>query len=164
METTFISIHGKLHSAWSICNVIQLTAHSDLSLDARLLYVSQSIQDILGYFPDEVIGKSCWEYFHPDEIPFAQAIHGRSIQMDKAANLNYCRVKRKNGQWIGCECVFTVVHDVLVASTSIYKHGIKSESTPFPPFVMMFRNCRLQIEQNEGGMPPSFGNFFHHHQ
>ena len=41
----------------------------DLSLDARLLYVSTSIEDILGYKPAEVVGKSCWEYFHPDEIP-----------------------------------------------------------------------------------------------
>ena len=100
----------------------------DFSLDARVLYASQSIQDILGYHPNDVVGKSCWEYFHPDEIPFAQAIHGRSIQLDKAANLHYCRVKHRDGRWMGCECVFTVVHDVLVASTSIYKRGSRSES------------------------------------
>lgn len=108
MESTFITIH-------------------DISLDARLLYVSQSIEDILGYRPTEVVGKSCWEYFHPDEIPFAQAIHGRSIQLDKAANLNYCKIKNKQGKWVSCECVFTVVHDVLIGCTSIYRHGPKSQ-------------------------------------
>ena len=101
----------------------------DLSLDARLLYVSASIEDILGYHPNEVVGKSCWEYFHPDEIPFAQAIHGRSIQLDKAAVLHYCQIKNKAGRWVGCECVFTVVHDCLVASTSIYRRGKRSQST-----------------------------------
>ena len=100
----------------------------DLSLDARLLYISNSIVDILGYFPHEVIGKSCWEYFHPDEIPFARAIHGRGVQLDKAAVLNYCKIRDKRGLWIGCECVFTIVHDVLVASTSIYRRGSKSLS------------------------------------
>ncbi|KAL9125232.1 MAG: hypothetical protein Q9217_005534 [Psora testacea] len=80
MDTTFISIH-------------------DLSLDARLLYVSASIEDILGYHPNEVVGRSCWEYFHPDEIPFAQAIHGRSIQLDKAAVLHYCQIKSREGRW-----------------------------------------------------------------
>ena len=100
----------------------------DLSLDARLLYVSNSIVDILGYSPQEVIGKSCWEYFHPDEIPFARAIHGRGVQLDKAAVLNYCKIRDKRGIWIGCECVFTIVHDVLVASTSIYRRGSKSLS------------------------------------
>ncbi|KAL9102637.1 MAG: hypothetical protein Q9163_002223 [Psora crenata] len=108
METNFISIH-------------------DLSLDARLLYVSSSIEDILGYSPVEVVGRSCWEYFHPDEIPFAQAIHGRSIQLDKAAVLRYCRIKNRDGIWVGCECVFTVVHDCLVASTSIYRGGKSSQ-------------------------------------
>lgn len=108
METTFISIH-------------------DLSLDARLLYVSNSIIDILGYSPEEVVGKSCWEYFHPDEMPFARAIHGRGVQLDKAAVLSYCQIKNRYGRWIGCECVFTIVHDVLVASTSIYRRGMKSE-------------------------------------
>ena len=103
---------------------------TDLSLDARLLYVSSSIVDILGYSPQEVIGKSCWEYFHPDEIPFARAIHGRGVQLDKAAVLNYCKIRDKRGIWIGCECVFTIVYDVLVASTSIYRRGSKSLSMP----------------------------------
>lgn len=108
MDTTFISIH-------------------DLSLDARLLYVSSSIADILGYSPHEVIGKSCWEYFHPDEIPFARAVHGRGVQLDKAAVLNYCQIKNREGRWVGCECVFTIVYDVLVASTSVYRYGSKSQ-------------------------------------
>ncbi|KAL9596598.1 MAG: hypothetical protein Q9219_005681 [cf. Caloplaca sp. 3 TL-2023] len=76
---------------------------ADLSLDARLLYTSQSIVDILGYAPQEVVGKSCWEFFHPDEIPFARAVHGRGVQLDKAAVLNYCQVKNKDGRWVGCE-------------------------------------------------------------
>ena len=89
--------------------------------------MSDSVEDILGYPPYEVINKSCWEYFHPDEIPFARAIHGRGVQLDKAAVLNYCRIKHKHGYWVGCECVFTIVYDVLVASTSIYQRGARSE-------------------------------------
>lgn len=100
---------------------------TDLSLDARLLYASNSIVDILGYQPNEVVGKSCWEYFHPDEIPFARAIHGRGVQLDKAAVLNYCQIKNRDGRWVGCECVFTIVHDVMVGCTSIYKNGTTSQ-------------------------------------
>ncbi|EXJ80803.1 hypothetical protein A1O3_07087 [Capronia epimyces CBS 606.96] len=107
METVFITIH-------------------DLSLDARIRYCSDSIEDILGYLPHDVTGKSCWEYFHPDEIPFARSIHGRGVSLDKAAVLNYCRIKHKDGTWVTCECVFTVVHDVLVASTAVYRQGPKA--------------------------------------
>lgn len=108
METVFITIH-------------------DLSLDARIKYCSDSITEILGYRPNEVKGKSCWEYFHPDEIPFARAIHGKGLDLEKAAALNYCRIKHKNGTWVNCECVFTVVYDVLVASTAIYQRGPKAQ-------------------------------------
>ncbi|KAK5190866.1 hypothetical protein LTR47_006438 [Exophiala xenobiotica] len=107
METVFITIH-------------------DLSRDARIKYCSDSIEDILGYLPHEVVGRSCWEYFHPDEIPFAREIHDRGIELDKAAVMNYARIRHRNGEWVGCECVFTVVHDVLVASTAIYRRGPKA--------------------------------------
>ncbi|KAH0837000.1 hypothetical protein AYO21_08809 [Fonsecaea monophora] len=107
METVFITIH-------------------DLSQDARIKYCSASVEDILGYLPHEVTGRPCWDYFHPDEIPFARAVHDRGINLDKAAVMNYCRIRHKDGHWVGCECVFTVVHDVLVASTAIYRRGPKA--------------------------------------
>ncbi|KIW66634.1 hypothetical protein PV04_05949 [Phialophora macrospora] len=107
METVFITIH-------------------DLSQDARIRYCSDSVEDILGYLPHEVTGRSCWEYFHPDEIPFARAIQGRGISLDKAAVMSYARIKHKDGRWVGCECSFTVVYDVLVATTAIYRRGPKA--------------------------------------
>lgn len=90
--------------------------------------MSSSITDILGYWPEDVVGKSCFEYFHPAEVPFARDVHGRGVELDKAAVLSYCRIKNKDGQWVGCECVFTVVYDVLVASTSVYHRGMRSHS------------------------------------
>lgn len=47
--------------------------------------------------------------------------------MDKAAVLAYCRVKNREGQWIGCECCFTTVYDVMIVCTSIYQQGGKAE-------------------------------------
>lgn len=108
METTFITIH-------------------DLTYDANILYASTSISDVLDWRSDEVVGKSCWDFFHPDEIPFAKAIHGRGVELDKASVLNYCRIKNKYGEWVGCECVFTVVYNVLIGCTSIYMDGPKAK-------------------------------------
>ncbi|KAF2835212.1 hypothetical protein M501DRAFT_942236 [Patellaria atrata CBS 101060] len=108
METTFITIH-------------------DLSQDARILYSSDSIVDILGHTPDEVVNKSCWEFFHPDEIPLAREFHSRGVKLDKAAVLAYCQIRNRDGQWVGCECCFTVVYDVMVVCTSIYRRGMSSQ-------------------------------------
>ncbi|KAI1356888.1 hypothetical protein F5Y01DRAFT_7039 [Xylaria sp. FL0043] len=108
MEQTFMTIHN-------------------LSRDANILFASESVVDILGYQPHEVLGKSCFDYFHPDEVPFARSVHNRGVLLDKAAVLHYARISSKDGQWISCECCFTVVHNVLVACTSIYRRGEKSE-------------------------------------
>ncbi|KAI1757202.1 hypothetical protein F4782DRAFT_218217 [Xylaria castorea] len=100
---------------------------ADLSHDANVLFASESVVDILGYQPQEIQGKSCFDYFHPDEIPFARSVHKRGVLLDKAAVLHYVRMLSKDGRFVNCECCFTVVHDVLVACTSIYRRGKKSE-------------------------------------
>ncbi|KAJ5974172.1 hypothetical protein N7481_011382 [Penicillium waksmanii] len=104
MDTTFITIH-------------------DLSRDASILYASDSIHVVLGYQPHEVLNRSCWDYFHPQELSFARSVHGRGVRLDKAAVLNYCSIRHRDGSWVGCECVFTVVYDVLIASTTVYGRG-----------------------------------------
>lgn len=100
---------------------------SDLNPEATILYASQSVAEVLGYEPEDIIGRSCFDYFHPDEVPFARHVHSRGIQLDKAASLHYARIKGRDGQWIGCECVFTVVYDILVACTSIYGGSAQNE-------------------------------------
>lgn len=104
METTFMTIHN-------------------LSREANILFASESIVDILGFQPEEVIGRSSFDYFHPDEVFNARTIHTRGVQMDKAAVLHYARILNRDGQWVYCECVFTIVYEVLVACTSIYRRG-----------------------------------------
>ncbi|TAQ91069.1 hypothetical protein B7494_g632 [Chlorociboria aeruginascens] len=108
METTFMTIHN-------------------LGPEANILFASASVVDILGYQAHEITGRSCFDYFHPDEVPFARNVHTRGVEMDKAAVLHYARIKNRDNQWVGCECVFSVVHDVLVACTSVYKGDDKSE-------------------------------------
>jgi hypothetical protein len=41
-----------------------------------------------------------------------------------------CSLKSKQGQWINCECIITVVYDVLIATTTIFKGDMKSQGTP----------------------------------
>jgi len=92
------------------------------------MYASPSIVDILGYTPEEVIDRSIFDYFHPDEVPFARGIHDRGVRMDKASVLNYARIMNRDGEYVSCECVFSVVYDVMVACTSIYRADEKSAS------------------------------------
>jgi len=108
MDTTFITIH-------------------DLTDDAHILYSSDSIVDILGHTPDEVVNRSVWHFFHPEELPLAKAQHSRGVRLDKAAVLSYCRLKNRQGDWVGCECCFSIVYDVMVCCTSVYRNGMQSQ-------------------------------------
>ncbi|RKK52212.1 hypothetical protein BFJ66_g5647 [Fusarium oxysporum f. sp. cepae] len=108
MEHTFLTIHN-LHP------------------DANILYASDSIFEILGYSPQDVINKSAFEFFHPDEIPYARSVHSRSVLLDKAAVLHYARLRSRDGRWVSSECCFSIVHDILFACISIYRRDAKSE-------------------------------------
>jgi PAS domain S-box-containing protein len=100
---------------------------ADLTQDARILYSSDSIVDILGHTPEEVSGRPCWDFFHPEEVPVARDFHSRGVKLDKAAVLAYCNLRNRQGQWVRCECCFSVVYNVMVVCTSIYRQGITSQ-------------------------------------
>lgn len=78
------------------------------------------------------MNRSAWEFFSLDELPMAREFHQKRIDSDKAAVLAYCRIKDRDGHWIGCECCFTVVYDVMVVCTSVYQRGLKSDSECMP--------------------------------
>lgn len=84
--------------------------------------------DILGYTPDEIVNRSAWEFFALDELPFAKDFYQKRVATDKAAVLGYCRVKDSHGNYVGCECCFTIVYDVMVVCTSIYRRGLQADS------------------------------------
>ena len=105
-----------------------LTAWSDLTPEAHILYSSDSVIDILGYTPDEIVNRSAWNFFSKDELPYAKEFHRKRVVMDTAAVLAYCNVLAKDGQYIICECCFTIVYDVMIVCTSIYQRGGKSDS------------------------------------
>ena len=88
----------------------------DLSSAVRVRFASQAIEDVLGYEPDEVINTSLWDYLHPDEILLAEEVLERNVRHDKAATLNYFHIRHRQGHWVTCEVMSTVVYNMLVAT------------------------------------------------
>ena len=75
-----------------------------------------------------MVNRSAWDFFLRDEVVEARKFHQKRVLADKAAVLAYCRIQDKTGQWVGCECCFTIVYDVMVVCTSIYSRGMRSHS------------------------------------
>jgi PAS domain S-box-containing protein len=73
---------------------------SVLRTDGTILYVSPSVITILGYQPDELIGKNAFEFVHLEDLP--QMLEGVSRtleQGDKTMPILSCRCRHKNGSW-----------------------------------------------------------------
>lgn len=92
------------------------------------MYASDSIVDILGHTPDQVVNRPSWDFFHEAELPVAKQLHERGVNLDKAAVLAYCQLRNNVGQWIGCECCFTIVYNVMVVCISVYERGMLQSS------------------------------------
>ncbi len=45
------------------------------SPDGITLFCSPSVRNLLGYEPEEVIGKPSYEYYHPDDLRELQSMH-----------------------------------------------------------------------------------------
>ncbi len=71
--------------------------------DGIYRYLSLSVKELLGYYPHELVGKSPYEYIHPDDVehlqlgPHKLTLEGRSIE-----NIEY-RFKKKDGEFLWLE-------------------------------------------------------------
>ena len=66
-----------------------------------LIFASDSVQTILGYRLDELIGQPIFSYFHPEDI--ALATKRFTEVTDSNSSLTELRVRRKDGTWCSCE-------------------------------------------------------------
>ena len=60
-------------------------------------YVSPSVENILGYRPDELIGKKSFQYIHPADIPRAIVDYGKAILTEQVIVPNSFHILHKDG-------------------------------------------------------------------
>ncbi|WVW82501.1 hypothetical protein I302_104512 [Kwoniella bestiolae CBS 10118] len=104
-------------SAWLACSADQ---------EARISYVSESMQEILGYTPNDLIGKSCYLIFHPDEIPMLREIHYQALTDEKTACVAYYRALHKDGYYVECCCSYSTVYNM---SLALYTRAVDGQRT-----------------------------------
>ncbi|KAJ3767057.1 hypothetical protein FB446DRAFT_767205 [Lentinula raphanica] len=97
----------------------------DFSQEAKWLYLSHSVSDILGYEPEELRGTPSLDLVHPDEMERVRILHYETIKQDKAACLVYIRMKHKDSDkgYVLCGVSRTIVHNVTVGSVSFASSG-----------------------------------------
>ena len=62
------------------------------------IYVAESVQQILGYSPDDLVGKSAFEFIHPDDHQLALMALSE-VKSNKYLKMQPFRFKNKGGNW-----------------------------------------------------------------
>lgn len=75
------------------------------STEGIYLYFSRSIQIVLGYSPEELIGKPRELLYHPDDLPKLQ------ISKGLAEHAQQFRLRHKNGKYLWFEIIVTLMQD-----------------------------------------------------
>lgn len=67
--------------------------------DGRYLYLSPSCHRLLGYEPEELIGKDPYDFFHPEDAPLIRSgSHADSLRGQGPAPVTY-RIRKKSGAY-----------------------------------------------------------------
>ncbi|KAI0301203.1 hypothetical protein B0F90DRAFT_359072 [Multifurca ochricompacta] len=106
----------------SFIGIVDFTEH------ARWVFLTESVSELLGYEPHELVGSPSLDLVHPDEYRDVKNLHYTTISQDKAAVLAYLRLKHKDPYkgYILCAISRTVAWNVLVGSVSFASMGPKA--------------------------------------
>ena len=67
--------------------------------DGTLAFQSPSIETILGYDPDELVGRNAFDFVHRDDVSIVQEAFGRLLQDPASTETLEFRFKHKDGSW-----------------------------------------------------------------
>ncbi len=96
---------------------------SRIGLDGTRLYVSPSSRDILGYEPDEIMGKPIMELAHPDDRRSVDAGVSAILASPSGLQTVTYRLRHKSGQWVALESRRRLVRDENGAPVEIVSVG-----------------------------------------
>lgn len=76
-----------------------------LGSDSSIDYVSPSVERLLGYKTEEVIGQKIFDYLHPEDANIAYAALKPGIPADAIGPMLVLRLRNKNGSWSTFEVI-----------------------------------------------------------
>ncbi len=66
--------------------------------EGRYLYASPACTRLLGYQPEELVGKSAYDFFHPEDIPEVRESHEDILEQPIVNCVSY-RIRKKDGTY-----------------------------------------------------------------
>ena len=107
---------------------------SILSVDGTILYESPSLQQILGYQPDELIGRHAFDFVHRDDVEKVISYFKTAVENSGTAVGIEFRFKHKTDSWRILESIGKVINDpsrgtvVIITSRDVTERKLAEES------------------------------------
>ena len=98
----------------------------DLTPEAHFLWASPSIEDCLGYTPEEIINVSPYDLLIKDDIPTTQTAHTENVLNDMVATQVTVRYRHKDGSAVPVLCIFSVCYEYIVTCITV----LEMDGTP----------------------------------
>ncbi len=73
-------------------------------------YLSPSVERVLGWKPEELVGHSAFELLYPDDVPRLMAVFGERVTQPGARDTIEFRHRHKDGRWL---CLESIGHNLL---------------------------------------------------
>jgi len=78
-------------------------AISLISAEGTILYESPSVYRVLGYSPEELVGRNVFELLHPDDLPEIMPLFSQILQQPDQVVTAGARYRHKDGSWLWIE-------------------------------------------------------------
>jgi diguanylate cyclase (GGDEF)-like protein/PAS domain S-box-containing protein len=79
-------------------------------LEGRYLYISPSVAPVMGYAPAEVLGRTVFEFIHPEDAPGISALLGELAAGQDTATITF-RSRKADGAYVWMESAVRVIRD-----------------------------------------------------
>ncbi|KAG0311703.1 hypothetical protein BGZ99_009979, partial [Dissophora globulifera] len=116
-------------------------AFHDLTPEARFLWLSPSIYDVVGYTPDELVGRPGYDIVSKEDTSQTRVAHKENFISDLVASQVTLRVIAKDGHFVPCVSVISLCYDFLISWVTMvhpdpgsYKL-LRTQSTAMTPLV-----------------------------
>ncbi|XP_056280423.1 basic helix-loop-helix ARNT-like protein 2 isoform X2 [Pseudoliparis swirei] len=80
------------------------------AIDGKFTFIEQQATAVIGYLPQEVLGTSCYEYFHQDDLRHLAEKHRLVLRSKEKIETQCYKFKTKHGSYVSLQsqwCSFT---------------------------------------------------------